>query len=234
MANYYEETVEKIKELLQANELDEALALVTHELAMPYIPSEYLGEFEALAQEIKSMRKTDTTQSLMTIDDIELALHKGDILVIESLRQLYLKPHLDRINQWLQGDIDRALKSLIILVLVEQSIGESCVIKDELEVHFVPAMLEHPLESEGFTVAKALIDEVHFQDPTTNELCTDLLIQQLIYHLPLSYDGQEGRMLGFGVIRAVDQMSGQDDVWQKRVQQYNIDESYLLEIKSIH
>lgn len=55
--NFYEETIEKINNLIKDNQIKEALKIIQDELSMPYIPKKYELIFKKLLNELEMKDK---------------------------------------------------------------------------------------------------------------------------------------------------------------------------------
>lgn len=238
MANYYDEITNTIQELMAKNEYEKAIKLLESELAMQYVPKDSLELFEKLYREcqIELRQGEDVDDSLMSFAAIEKSLLEDQVsamMAIESLSKLHVASYTKELQRLLLADLDPLVSAMVILILVEQRVDAHFEVKQNgLLFEFNPYYVEHPVDSDGYLKAVNKLDELLSQDPSTFELCHQLLAQETLLMLPLSYEEAEGDMLAVSIIRAVDLLSGRQEVWRQRVVKYDIDEKYLLPLRS--
>ena len=236
MADYYQEILARIEQLMKEEKIQEAFERVSEELSMPYIPYVYQDAFEKLQRELKSsINNSEFKSTILSFDEIEEALLKDELSALEaiqSLKQLHLAPFAQRIQKLLDTGLTKSIESLLILILIEQQVDVVFTINREFRVEFNPLYVEHPADTDGFLLAKETLERLLVKDPSTYQLCEQLLVEEALLMLPLSYDEQEGLNLAYSIIKVVDTISGREELWQSRVIEHGIDEKLLVPLQS--
>ena len=107
MANYYDEVLEEIKDLMKKGNSTEAMAIVKRELNMPYVPLDTEAELKKLKKDLQyqiSERSGGTEVSL----DVLLERLKGtpeeQLSAAASLSKRSLRECTGEIQAWLKSD----------------------------------------------------------------------------------------------------------------------------------
>lgn len=233
MNDYYEKRLSEIKQLIEDKAYDKACFKLEEELVMPYIPSDVQTEFEALHQSVLYALNDPKTQSLMSIEQIEEELLKNDSKLmyqaLESLSKYHLKNHIDLFEKLFKKPVESTIVSMLILMLIEQEVDEEFELIEPMQIVFNPLYIVHPLKSDGFIEAHEWIEKMTFKNPIEYQQAIQVLVSNTVKFLPMTYEKEEGKMLGFSVMRALDEMLDQLPIWDQRVKEFGIDEAKLFE-----
>lgn len=236
MGDYYQNTLDEIKLLKDKQEWQLAFNRVNEELSMPYIPMEYMVKFEELQRELHALiNPLDENVVILSFEQIEQALLSDELSAIEalnSLKKLHLVPYCQRIQRLLDVKLNPVIEALLILALIEQRLDYNFKLSKSFDIEFNPLYLEHPEDSDGYLVAKEVLEKLLVKDPSSLKMAFDLLVEEVLLMLPLSYDESEGEYLAYSIIKTVDTLSGRSDDWKSRVSEYQIDEKKLIPLQS--
>lgn len=203
--SYYLEIKEKIEHLIEQSQYQQALDLVNTELSMPYIPQEFLTDLKNFEQICKS-ELNEGVSSAISFDVISDWLFDVDPIKVESaliaLNEVNLRNYVNEIENLLVHHPDKLVNSMILLACMNQQIDYDFKFnKFGLDYEVNPLYVEHPLESDGYLLAKERLSDLSFKEPSLAELLSQLLVQEVIVALPNSYDELEGEMLAFSIYR---------------------------------
>lgn len=201
--NYYDEIYSKIEELYQAGDYSKATILLEDELNMPYIPK----DFESRLLKLKSDYQSSHSFSKKSLNDEEIE----DYLNGDSLKQLVavnyldttnLRDYLDLIRAYLMSDGDINAKVLLISSLINQDINEELtVLKDGLEITFIPRYCESVEISDGYEAGKTFLNDVIANDnPSLYNMALEMLTNICFINLPLSLDSVEGLIYAKSIV----------------------------------
>ncbi len=205
--NYYDEIISEIKELIKDRNLEEALEKVKVELGMPYIPMNAEKELRSLYKEIISEINTNTKTQRVIPDDEELcedlfSTNLDEAMgAVQILRKLNLKDYYELIGKYLKTPIYDEVASLLVYMLIEDKCAEKFVVlKDGLEITFIPNMCQLPEEVESTAYGMKYLEEIIEKDPTILKMCKDMLHLKILMNLPSSYDLDEMKILTQAIV----------------------------------
>lgn len=232
MTNYYDEIITKIEKLIDEQEYQQALTLITSELSMPYIPSDIENKLLYLLDDIKGNNMNGRVFNIEMLDDY---LFSEDInkvsRAINYLADSNIRNYLDSVKEFLVSEQPNSLKCMLVDVLAEQNITDELVMnKDGLYFEFVPAYVIRPCDSEVFVHCKQLIEMELIGYPTYTKMAMTVLINQLFSYLPLNYDEGEVTILALSIIHHVLEMMGDEDLWLNISAKYEMELSQFYEI----
>lgn len=209
--NYYEEIIDKIKTLLKENKHQEASSLLKEELSMPYIPFAYQQELEALSASVE----TNYSMSSFTDEELEEYLHSSydkQLKAVTVLDKLNLRHYQDIINRYLSHQPNRLVASLLIESLIMQNIDyEVTYCIEDISYTFIPCFVEQPAQSDGYQKAKSLFDMYLNHNPSLHKMAMDLLIQECMLSLPITYDEKEGEAIGYYILQYLYKMFHEEE-----------------------
>ncbi|MGY6172271.1 DUF3196 family protein [Candidatus Mycoplasma pogonae] len=132
--NYYDETIDKIDQLIADKDYETAYGIVITELGLPYVPEMYLPIFLKQKQEIlqKLKRKTDHKPNFTTADLFSIILNRDVELTEFALSELEnsaLINHLDKLDAIFQNEkLTNEIKGLFYEMACKQKIDHNFVI----------------------------------------------------------------------------------------------------------
>lgn len=203
MNNYYEEIYFNIKELINGKQYLKAKLMIEDELSMPYIPN----DFEIKLQELLDIINQNEKSSELKLNDDEILeyLHSDEykqIVAVNYLDSLNLRDYLDVVQDFLMSNGSKEAKSLLISSLINQDINqEITMLKDNLEISFIPRYVESIEISDGYVKGLEFISDIFENDnPSLYNLAKDLLIKECFLELPFSFDENEGLIIAKRII----------------------------------
>ena len=202
--NYYEETLLKIKEKIDKNELQEAIKLIENELDAPYLPKDFEEEIKRIYGEIRPANSAFSISE----DDIGSFLRDSkekQLLAVDWLNKQNLRNYIYLCNEYLTSDAYINAKVLLVDSLIRQEIGEEIRMENEgMEYEFIPKYLLPVEESDGFLSGSRYINEVYMKEPSKIRIALDLLYKEAILSLPLNLDEEEGIIAAERIVEYVD------------------------------
>lgn len=206
--NYYELFYLKIKCLIGLNKCEEALSLLDEELSMPYIPLMYEDSFKALRNEVAGILKQSERFHSFEIENvnIEQILNSGSneekLELLLYFKKASIRKYLANFKNWLLDDTEPILKSLFLLMCVEQEILEEIRInKDGLFLDVIPYELEKIEDSKLVgEVSNTLQNLIGYKEPSLLQICLDIFDLYLITVYPLLPDESEAKTLSLALI----------------------------------
>ena len=205
--NYYDETIEKTKELISEEKYEEADILLNTELAMPYIPRIYEEIFIDLKNEIKSATMDETFTKTVPIDVALEYLVSGDInnesIALELLRDHNLRNHIDILKKVIEswGVEKNMLKAYLFELLIEQEINIDINLNGML---MNPSKTKTILENESVINVIQLIEESLKKNPSTLNLALDEFQRFLLVTYPMVPN--EAKAMSEDIIAVVEKM----------------------------
>ncbi|MCK5867405.1 MAG: DUF3196 family protein [Mycoplasmataceae bacterium] len=205
--NYYDETIEKTKELISEEKYEEADILLNTELAMPYIPRIYEEIFIDLKNEIKSATMDETFTKTVPIDVALEYLVSGDInnesIALELLRDHNLRNHIDILKKVIEswGVEKNMLKAYLFELLIEQEINIDINLNGML---MNPSKTKTILENESVINVIQLIEESLKKNPSTLNLALDEFQRFLLVTYPMVPN--EAKAMSDDIIAVVQKM----------------------------
>lgn len=195
--NYYDEIYSKIEELYKEGNYERASFLLEDELNMPYVPH----DFEERLLELKNKYQFNhsTSKNRLTDEELEEYLYSDSykqLVGVNYLDSVNLRDYLDLVKDYLMSAGDLNAKVLLIASLINQDINEElCVLKDGLEITFIPRYCESVEISDGYQTGKTFLEDVLANDnPSMFNMALDILTRICFINLPMSLDDDEGLM----------------------------------------
>ncbi|AUB31411.1 DUF3196 family protein [Spiroplasma floricola] len=191
MKNYYDETLEKIEEAEEQNNLQEAFRIISEELNAPYIPQDFLEKLQKI--EIRLIEKANLNKSNSfnwNIDKVLEAMSKKlnqdvQLMAFDALRGLNARLIINDIKEYLQNtEIKPEYKSFLILVLIEQAIDEELIVKKNNQ-----SILINPLKYDLLKAQQVFKDlelkmeqVVYYSNPSLFNICENIA-NTYFYHV---------------------------------------------------
>lgn len=232
MTNYYDEIITKIEKLIDEQDYQQAFAVITNELSMPYIPSDIEAKLVFFLNEIKGNNQSGRVFNIEMLDDYLFSEDINKISrAINYLADSNIRNHLDSVREFLLSDKPNGLKCMLVDILAEQNITEELVmLKDDLYYEFTPSYIIRPCESEVFVLCKQFIETELIGYPTYIKMAITVLINQLFSYLPLNYDVNEVNVLALSIIYHVLKMMDDNELWTDISAKYREESAQIYEI----
>ena len=234
MMNYYDELISQIETLITNKEHQQALAMIQEELNMPYVPKEVLLKLEAYEILCQQTLKQKQPKRQLDFEDIAKGLFLDDFSAMNSIvmmSDLNLRNYIEECQDVLNRLSNPVLVGLVILQLTQQNIDHEFTLqKPGLTFSFYPVYVEAPNESDGYQIASRYFQEELFKEPQFENLCQELLIQEALSYLPLSYSEEEGLPLAYSLIKKGFLLSNRSQEWYDYAVRNDIDDHDLVEL----
>lgn len=201
--NYYEETLNKIEELINTNHKDEALEIINEELKQIYIPKDFNEKLISYYNDLKPKSKKELND-----DEIVEYLNNDNehqLFAVSYLDKKNLRDYIDICNDYLCGKGFINAKVLLIDSLIRQEISEEIkMINEGIEYTFIPKYI-WPIEiSEGYESGIKYLNEHYLKEPSKLEIAKSLLFKEAMLILPLNLENSEGIIKAKNIIKYVD------------------------------
>lgn len=194
--NYYEETKEKIIDLIEKEEYEEAKRLIQNELELSYVPRDFEEDLIELLNQMQE--KTFRVKSLSE-EEIEEYLKKDEnhqLLAVDALDKRNLRDEIYLCQEYLKGKGFRNAKALLIDSLIRQQIDYVFILKDEdQEIQFNPSKLVPLEESDVYKECNKSLEERFLKEPSMLVLGKQLLYKEMMLSLPLLPDKAESEQI---------------------------------------
>lgn len=201
--NYYDETLEKIEELLNNNNKDEALHIIDEELKQAYIPKDFNNKLLEFKKDLKiSSRKELNDDELI---EYLSGNNEQQLFAVSYLDKKNLRDYIEVCDNYLTGNGFINAKVLLVDSLIKQEINEEIHMnKDGLEITFIPKYV-WPIEiSEGFESGIRYLTEYYLKEPSKLEIAKSLLYKEAMLELPINLEESEGIIKAKNIIKYVD------------------------------
>ncbi len=234
--NYYEEILNKITEMINDNQLDQATRLIKNELDMPYIPADVEKLLHELEKDVRS--KKTSSLKLLSQEDIEEYL-MGDpsmqLQAVEALNHYHARPFMGAIQHFFDGNPHLNLQSLLIETLIDQMISDEVTVeRDGQTITFIPRYAEKPAETDGYNSAfKYLCEWYENEDPSFLNLCHQCLIQQCYLILPQAYEEDDALHLALSIVKEVGSYFDDDSIFESLLEKTGLSNVPLMNLKKI-
>ncbi|MFV0380395.1 MAG: DUF3196 family protein [Anaerorhabdus sp.] len=220
MANFYDDILIQIQNLMEEESYADAYEIIQNELKMPYIPFNFEQKLYAIKSEIKAhLSENKKISTHFEIDEIIDYLN-GDlemqVIAVEQLDKLALRNHIDVIKEFLTGVGSDCAKVLLIESLYKQEINDNFKVrKNGVFIEFNPCNIIPIDKTDGYLSADNYLQEwLGNCDVNLVKICKTLLIQYCFNYLPYSYSEKKGRLLAFSVTYMAYKMLSSENEWE--------------------
>lgn len=191
MNNYYETCLATLNELIQGGKENEALSLVSQELAMPYVPEPYFSKFEAIRDHIV-IDRSPASRYFEDVESIGAALLGNETLqhkALISLERMNLRQDIDTLLLWFKEPlIPDWIKKQLLFFAMEQDLNLEVEINLDSKDHVLNLKdLKNPFATQSFVnCEKELRDILESHNPSMLLLCVSHLETKALEAFPLS------------------------------------------------
>lgn len=213
MDTYYEEILKEIKKLIEAKNFQEAYAILSDELSMPYIPKESEEMLIQYYNECRSELDLNKVQRSYTEEDIEQLLQGSldeQFAAVELLKNSNIRKHLEAIETYLNTNAHVLIRAYLIEALMEQNVSDELHIKiDDMDISCIPCSLDAPMESEGAIIAaQTLCSWFENDDPSFLMMCMESLVKEAYLRMPFNIEEDEGILAAIAIVGYVFDANG--------------------------
>ena len=203
--NYYDETLEKIKEYIDSKDYLSAKAIILEELKQIYIPSDFENSLMSYMNIINENMNVSKSFSLNDIEAFLLKDNDHQLIAVEQLDKLNLREHIDLCDTYLKEGTFKNAKVLLIDSLIRQEVDYLFTYIDEDNTYrFNPKNLSRIEESDGFINAYKILDDYYMKEPSKFVMAKQLLNKEMLLALPNMYNADEGRLIADRIIEFID------------------------------
>jgi len=228
-SSFYLEIIKEVQTLINQGKMKEALSFVEQELAMPYVPQSVEGKLHQFRFDILEHINQSIKTTVKDPNDLWLDLAKQPVIAIAALQQikaLNCRPYVRQIQDFFLSANDELIKALLMEICIEQQLSTNFqILKDNLNIDFIPFAIPLPQESDGFSIANQLLVEwLENENPSFLKIAQSVLVQECLMALPFSYEDIEGFYLAASVLRYVCYAFDDANQWQNWVKKLTIEE----------
>ncbi|WBX36177.1 DUF3196 family protein [Mycoplasma capricolum] len=191
MANYYDQILKKIKELVEKNNLTKALDIINQELEISYIPSDFEKSLYKIKKEIKEKQyhQLNKTYSISEIKALLNSKNNLDQIVgIKNLININIRLIIDEIKKYLLNTNNvYENKSLLLISLSDQQIDQEFeVLKDKKTSFLVnPKLLNiKEIYKTYYQVENQILEIINQKDIFLIQTCKQVLFSYFLYKFP--------------------------------------------------
>ena len=202
--NYYDETLEKIENLLKEGKEKEVLDLINDELKQTYIPKDFENKLYEYLDKIKPQNIVKSISD-EEIEEFLYSTNEKQLLAVDALNKRNLRDYIDICNKYLCSDGFINAKVLLVDSLIRQEINEDIKMNNRgIEYEFIPKFLLTIEESDGFISGNKYLNEYYLKEPSKLDLAKNLLYKELILLLPINQDESEGLIIAQNITKYID------------------------------
>ncbi|WP_434328439.1 DUF3196 family protein [Mycoplasma capricolum subsp. capricolum] len=191
MANYYDQILKKIKELVEKNNLTKALDIINQELEISYIPSDFEKSLYKIKKEIKEKQHHQLNKTY-SISEVKALLNSKNnldqIVGIKNLININIRLIIDEIKKYLLNTNNvYENKSLLLISLSDQQIDQEFeVLKDKKTSFLVnPKLLNiKEIYNTYYQVENQILEIINQKDIFLIQTCKQVLFSYFLYKFP--------------------------------------------------
>ena len=203
--NYYDETLEKIKEYIDSKDYLSAKAIILEEFKQLYIPADFEKSLMSYMNIINDNLNVSKTFSLNDIEAFLMKDNDHQLIAVEQLDKLNLREHIELCDNYLKEGTFKNSKVLLIDSLIRQEIDYVFTYIDDGNTYrFNPKNLTRIEESEGFINAYKILDDYYMKEPSKFVMAKQLLNKEMLLALPIMYNADEGKLIADRIIEFID------------------------------
>ncbi|WP_434335056.1 DUF3196 family protein [Mycoplasma capricolum subsp. capricolum] len=191
MANYYDQILKKIKELVEKNNLTKALDIINQELEISYIPSDFEKSLYKIKKEIKEKQyhQLNKTYSISEVKALLNSKNNLDQIVgIKNLININIRLIIDEIKKYLLNTNNvYENKSLLLISLSDQQIDQEFeVLKDKKTSFLVnPKLLNiKEIYNTYYQVENQILEIINQKDIFLIQTCKQVFFSYFLYKFP--------------------------------------------------
>lgn len=190
--NYYDEIINKIENLIDNQEYDEALRLVKNELDVAYIPKDIE---EKLHEFLYNLQVHTYKTKTISDEDIEKFLNMDEahqLLAVNELDHKNLRDYIALCQKYLNSSGFKNGKVLLIDSLIRQEINHEFTYDDSsLTYEFNPSNLKPIEQTDGYLKCLKMLEDHYMKEPSFLIMAKQLLAKEALSILPLSIVEEE-------------------------------------------
>lgn len=203
--NYYDEILQKIDELMDSKDYEQAKRIILNELDIAYVPR----DFEEKLNDYLAKINTKTFKVKQVSDeDIETFLFEDQshqLIAVDELNKRNLRDFDELVVKYLKEGSFKNAKVLLIDSLIRQSIDkEYTFIDGDSSITFNPSKLVCPEESKAYKKGQEVLSDYYLKEPSKFKMAMDLLFKEIMMSLPNNLDDKDGELIANKIIEFID------------------------------
>ena len=204
--NYYDEILDRINELIEKGDKDNAVRMIKNELDMPYVPRDLE---EKLSELLRRLDDEEHKRPYVSDEQIESFLFKDEqhqLLAVSALDKKNLRNEIPLCKRFLASKGSANAKALLIDSLIRQEIDHQFLYEDDKrQLFFNPKELQEVTKTECFIGTNKRLTEYYLKEPSKLKLAQQLLYKELLLFLPQIVDRKESKNLAKKIEEFIDQ-----------------------------
>lgn len=202
--NYYEEILQKIDELMDSKDYEQAKRIILNELDIAYVPR----DFEEKLNDYLAKINTKTFKVKQVSDeDIETFLFEDQshqLIAVDELNKRNLRDFDELVDKYLKEGSFKNAKVLLIDSLIRQSIDkEYTFIDGDSSITFNPSKLVCPEECQAYKKGQEVLSDYYLKEPSKLKMAMDLLFKEIMMSLPNNLDDKDGELIANKIIEFI-------------------------------
>ena len=203
--NYYDETIEKIKEYIDCNDFLSAKAIILEELKQVYIPADFEKSLYSYLSIINDNLNANKTYSINDIEAFLMQDEQHQLIAVDYLDKLNLRDYIDICDSYLRQGSYKNGKVLLIDSLIRQQVDhEFTYIDDNNAYNFNPIKIPKIEESDIYKYIYNVLNDYYMKEPSKLMLAIQLLNKEMLLSLPNIIDIQYGNDIADKIINYID------------------------------
>lgn len=202
--NYYDEILQKIDELMDSKDYEQAKRIILNELDIAYVPR----DFEEKLNDYLAKINTKTFKVKQVSDeDIETFLFEDQshqLIAVDELNKRNLRDFDELVDKYLKEGSFKNAKVLLIDSLIRQSIDkEYTFIDGDSSITFNPSKLVCPEECKAYKKGQEVLSDYYLKEPSKLKMAMDLLFKEIMMSLPNNLDDKDGELIANKIIEFI-------------------------------
>lgn len=202
--NYYEEILQKIDELMDSKDYEQAKRIILNELDIAYVPRDFEEKLNDYLAEINT--KTFKVKQVSD-EDIETFLFEDQshqLIGVDELNKRNLRDFDELVDKYLKEGSFKNAKVLLIDSLIRQSIDkEYTFIDGDSSITFNPSKLVCPEECKAYKKGQEVLSDYYLKEPSKLKMAMDLLFKEIMMSLPNNLDDKDGELIANKIIEFI-------------------------------
>lgn len=185
-ANYYDNILAEIKDLISRDLKDEAFVLVKEELSQPYVPQKVLAELEAIFEEVYVV---DVVSKQLGVEEAREGLMNLSIEhMVPSFFTLNLRMLADEILHYLEKSDDYLSMSMLLYTLINQGVNMNFTLTKFGMTNTFNTLDINIVDEELLVKYTELFEKEFEKNPVYAKYCTDILNYYFLVTFPFKLD----------------------------------------------
>lgn len=233
---FYDVMIIYLYSLINSNNKEKALKIVSEELSMPYIPALFEERFKEIYRELSYNEKENKDFHLSREKIAEILINEKDksmiILAIVEMCKLNIRDFFSAIECFFKRKVENVYKVMLVDALRTQGVNRIFTfINEGVESKINPCDSENILESEDYHILNKLLEEnISSKNPNLLCLASENLMLYLCSIYPKGIDKNDFNYVAYSIHAYSLKMQGLEEEIKGLEELYDIDQNKTKKI----